>query len=268
MELSPLLQKDLSLWTDTELAIWLQKFNNGHFRNLVPIFRYVTGFDIATITDDDFRLHINHRFKDEPSGVLLALSCWRQLRSYAKAPAMVTPPPAAPPPKLTRRRKRSPMSFGSMLHVLAEWQALIDQGVSESSAARMLQDERVCRTTLRSWRHILQLAQEHKIDLASEKHVGHTISLSYVHKLILPKKTDNTTAIVAPPTPPVATAVLRQVVAAVAPSGAAVLSSGIPVVSSGVTKVENSISIERSTLKPVVDAAFASPEFSTSLNDG
>lgn len=173
-----LTQKDLCMWTEAELMMWMQHFRNGHYRPIQPVFRHVSGFDVANIVDDDFRAHINHLFKDEPSRALVAISCWRQLRTYMRVP------PPCPVPKPSRRRKRAPLSFGSMLQILNQWQINIDTGLSESSASRMLQDERVCRTTLRSWRHISKLAVDHGIDLASGQHSPRGVSLSYVHKLI------------------------------------------------------------------------------------
>lgn len=178
MQLAMIVQKDLSLWTEAELVTWMQHFHNGHYRSIQLVFRHVSGFDVANIMDDDYRAHIHQMFQNEPSRAIVALSCWRQLRTYMHSAA---PEPA---PKPSRRRKRPTLNFGTMLRILHQWQTNIDSGQSESSAARMLQDERVCRTTLRSWRHISKLASDHNIDLTSAPHAAHSVSLSYVHKLI------------------------------------------------------------------------------------
>lgn len=179
LRLAMIVQKDLSLWTEAELVAWMQHFHNGHYRSIQLVFRHVSGFDVANIMDDDYRAHIHHMFQDEPSRAIVALSCWRQLRTYMHSAA-----PVEPAPKPSRRRKRPTLNFGTMLRILQQWQTNIDSGQSESSAARMLQDERVCRTTLRSWRHISKLALDHNIDLNSAPHAARSVSLSYVHKLI------------------------------------------------------------------------------------
>jgi hypothetical protein len=196
--LEEVMAKDLNLWTSDELTRWINTFRNAHFSSILPVFQNVTGFDVATLVDEDFRQYVNSIFAQKPSQIIIALSCWRQLRKF-----IITQPSNTKTKKTTtkktsstkrkagsstqptkRRRKRSPVSFGTMLKILSQWQVHLDSGMSESSAARMLAPESIGRTTLRSWRQILLLSRAHGIDLSSTPYYSHPVSLSYLHKVI------------------------------------------------------------------------------------
>jgi hypothetical protein len=158
-------------------VVWVAHSRQGHFRSISSVFSNLTGYDVASLADEDFRNHVNILFANEPSQALVALACWRQIRQYTHEPEENREAP-------TRRRKRNPVNFGQMLTILEHWQGKIDAGFSESVAAHMAEGLPVSRTTLRSWRQIYKLALQNGIDLSSPRHAQKSISLSYVQRLV------------------------------------------------------------------------------------
>jgi hypothetical protein len=179
--LDQLRHKELRQWSAADVSDWLRLFRDGHFFRIRAVFENVSGFDIATIADDDFRAHVHSLFRGTPANALVAIACWRQLRNFRNEDKHDEKGSM----KRAKRRKRDPITFQRMVEILNMWQTKIDLGMSESVASKALEeDHRVCRTTLRSWRHIHKLATDNDIDLTVEAHRNKSVSLTYVHRLI------------------------------------------------------------------------------------